>query len=169
MKKILFLSALFAVLIIVPVAAYGATFKVSQNYYLNSSQTIKDNLYAAGADVNIAGGNVIISGAVGADLAAAGGTLNVSSDVAGDIRLVGGNIIITSNAGGELLAAGGQITLMPGSIISKDIKIAGGSINYEGNSGGGVIIKGNKVFINGAIGEDLSVTAREITLKKITN
>ncbi len=174
MKKILFLNVLFAVLAIVPVLAYGATFKAGQNYYLNSSEKINDNLYAAGADVNIAGatggdlfiagGNVIVSGSVGADLAAAGGTLNVSGDVAGDMRLAGGNIIITSYAGGELLAAGGQITLMSGSVIGKDVKIVGGSINYEGNVGGGAVIKGNKVYINGAVGKDLSVKAREITL-----
>ncbi|MCX6813105.1 MAG: hypothetical protein NTV77_01280 [Candidatus Azambacteria bacterium] len=174
MKKILFLSALFAVLAIVPVLAYGATFKTSQNYYLNSGETINDNLYVAGSDVNIAGatggdlfvagGNVIVSGPVSADLTAAGGTLNVSGDVTGDMRLAGGNVIIASNAGGELLAAGGQITLMPGSVIGKDVKIAGGSINYEGNAGGGAVIRGNKVYINGAVGKDLSVRAREITL-----
>jgi len=174
MKKILFLYALFAVLIIVPVAAYGATFKTGQSYYLNSNETIKDNLYVAGADVNIAGAtagdlfvagaNVIVSGPVGADLAVAGGTLNISNSVVGDMRVAGGNVIIASNIVGELLVVGGKITLMPGSLIGKDIKIAGGSINYEGNAGGGVVIKGQKVYINGAIGKDLSVTAREITL-----
>ncbi|MFH1392981.1 MAG: hypothetical protein ABIG73_01170 [Patescibacteria group bacterium] len=174
MKKILFLSILLTVLVVVPVVAYGATFKIGENYYLNSSEKINDNLYATAAEVNIAGatagdlsvagGNIIVSGPVSADLSAAGGTLNIIGNVEGDLRLFGGNIFISSNAGGELLAAGGQVTLMPGSIIGKDIKIAGGSINYEGNAGGGVVIKGNKVFIDGAIGKDLSVTAREITL-----
>ncbi len=174
MKKILFLSVLFAVLAVIPVVAYGATFKIGQNYYLNSGEAINDNLYAAGADVNIAGAtvgdlfvagaNVIVSGPIGADLAAAGGTLNVSSSVSGDIRIAGANVIITSSAGGELLVAGGKVTLMPGSLIGKDIKIIGGSINYEGNAGGSVVIKGNKVYIDGAIGKDLSVTAQEITL-----
>jgi hypothetical protein len=174
MKKLLFLSVLSVVLAVIPVVAYGATFRIGQNCYLNSGDTIKDNLYAAGADVNIAGAtvgdllvagaNVIVSGPVGADLAAAGGTLNVSSSVSGDIRIVGGNVIIASSAGGELLIAGGKVTLMPGSVIGKDVKIAGGSINYEGNAGGGVVIKGNKVYIDGAIGKDLSITAQEITL-----
>ena len=174
MKKILFLSALFAVLIVVPVMAYGATLKTGENYYLGSGEKINDNLYTAGAGVNIAGtvagdlfvagGNIIVSGPVSADLNAMGGTINVSSDVAGDMRLMGGNIMIASYAGGELLAAGGLITIMPGTVIGKDIKIAGGSISYEGNAGGSVVIKGDKIYINGAIGKDVSITAREITL-----
>lgn len=174
MKKILFLCTLGVVLIVVPVVVYGATFRAGENYYLNSGETIKDNLYAGSANVNVAGavtgdlftagGNVIISGPIGSDLMAAGGTLNVSGDVAGDLRLAGGNVNIASKVGGELLVAGGQVSLMPGSLIGKDIKIAGGSINYDGNSAGGVVIKGQKVFINGAIGKDLSITAQEITL-----
>ncbi len=174
MKKIIFLSFLLAVLVIVPVVAYGATIKFGENYNLNSGEKINDNLYAAGANVNIAGavagdlfaagGNIIVSGPVSADLIAAGGTLNISGNVADDLRLAGGNINIANYIGGELLAAGGQMTIMSGTVIGKDVKIAGGNINYEGNAGGGVVIKSNSVYINGAVGKDLSVTAREITL-----
>ena len=91
MKKILFLSFLFVILIIVPATSYGATFKIGQNYYLNSSEKLNDNVYATGAEINVAGavngdlsvagGNVIVSGPVGADLSAAGGTLNINSNV----------------------------------------------------------------------------------------
>ena len=163
-----------AVLVVAPVMACGATLKTGENYYLNTGDTIKDNLYSAGGDVNIAGtvtgdlsvagGNVIVSGPIGADLSAIGGTLNISGNVAGDMRIGGGNVMIASYIGGELLAAGGMINIMPGTIIGKDAKIAGGSINYNGNTGGGIVVKGEKVFINGAIGKDLSVKAREITL-----
>ena len=62
------------------------------------------------------------------------------------------------------MVAGGQVNVMSGSVIGKDVKIAGGNVNYNGNAGGGVVIKGNKVYIDGTIGKDLSVTAREITL-----
>ncbi len=174
MKKILFLSVLSAVLIIVPVLAYGATFKADQNYYLNPGLTINDNLYTVGSNVSIAGvvngdlftagNNVLISGPVNADLAAAGNTLNVNGNVTGDMRLLGGNINITNSAGGELLAAGGQMNVMSGSIVKGDVKIAGGNVNYSGNAGGDVVINGNKVYINGTIEKNLSVKARDITL-----
>lgn len=174
MKKILFFSALFAVLAIVPISAYGATFKINQDYNLNSGSTVNDNVYAAGSNVNIAGiitgdlfaagGNVLLFGPINADLAAVGGTLNINGNVVGDMRLAGGNINITSSAGGELLVAGGQINVMPGSVINRDAKIAGGVINYSGNIAGGAVIRGDKVYINGTIEKDLSVKAREITL-----
>jgi len=174
MKKILFLSALFAVLTAIPILAFGATFKVGENYYLNSGSAINDNLYAVGGNVSIvgitngdlftAGSNVLISGPVYADLMAAAGGLNVSGKVSGDMRLVGGNVNITSSAGGELIVAGGQVSIMSGSVVNGDVKIAGGVINYSGTAGKGVVIKGNKVYINGTIEKDLSITAREITL-----
>ncbi len=175
MKKILFLSALFAVLAIVPVLAYGATFKAGQNYYLNSGETINDNLYAVGSNVSIAGiingdlftagGNVFILGPVYADLAAIAGGLNVSGKVAGDMRLLGGNVNITSSSGGELIVVGGQVNVMSGSVVNGDVKIAGGNVNYSGSAGKGVVIKAkSKVYINGIIEKDLSITAREIKL-----
>lgn len=174
MKKILFLSVLSAVLIIVPVLAYGATFKADQNYYLNPGLVINDNLYTAGSNVSIAGvingdlfavgNNVLISGPVNADLAAAGNTLNVNGDVAGDMRLLGGNVNIANSAGGELLTAGGQVNVMSGSVVNGDVKIAGGNVNYSGNARGEVVINGNQVYINGTIEKNLSVKARDITL-----
>lgn len=174
MKKILFLSILSAVLIIVPVLAYGATFKIDQNYYLNPGSVINDNLYAAGSNVNIAGvingdlftagNNVLISGPVNADLAAAGSTLNVNGNVAGDIRLLGGSINIANSAGGELLAAGGQVNVMSGSVVGGDVKIAGGNVNYSGNARGDVVIKGDRVYINGTIEKNLLVKARDVML-----
>ncbi len=174
MKKILFLSALFAALVVVPISAFGATFKIGQNYYLNSGSVINDNLYAVGSNVSIAGiingdlftagSNVLISGSVNADLAAAGGALNINGNVAGDMRLLAGNVNITNSAGGELLVVAGQVNIMSGSVIGKDVKIIGSIVNYSGNAGGGIDIKGNKVYINGAVGKDLSVKAREITL-----
>ncbi|MCX6813856.1 MAG: polymer-forming cytoskeletal protein [Candidatus Azambacteria bacterium] len=174
MKKILFLSVLFAVLVVVPVLASGATFKIEKNYYLNSGSTINDNLHAAGANVSIAGtvngdlftagSNVLISGPVNADLSAAAGALNVNGNVVGDMRLLAGNVNITSSAGGELIVVAGQANVMPGSVVSRDVRIIGGNVNYSGSANGGVNIKGGQVYINGIIEKDLSVTAREITL-----
>ncbi len=174
MKKILFLSVLSAVLIIVPVLAYGATFKIDQNYYLDPESEINDNLYAAGSNVSIAGvingdlftagNNVLISGPVNADLAAAGSTLNINGNVGGDMRLLGGSINIANFAGGELLAAGGQVNVTSGSVVGGDVEIAGGNVNYNGSAGGNVVIKGDRVYINGTIERNLSVKARDITL-----
>jgi len=174
MKKILFLSALFAVLVVVPITACGATIKFGQSYYFDPGSAINDNLYAAGSNVSIAGiingdlfiagSNALISGPVYADLAAIAGGLNVSGKVGGDMRLLGGNINITSSAGGELIAVGGQVNVMSGSVVNGEVRIAGGNVNYSGSAGKGVFIKAkNKVYINGIIEKDLSVTAQEIT------
>jgi len=85
MKKVLFLSILSLFVVVMPAMAFGSSFKTGNNYYLNSGETVSDNLYVAAGDINIAGavegdlftagGNVFVSGPVSADLAAAGGTL----------------------------------------------------------------------------------------------
>ncbi len=167
MKKILFLSVLLAILVVVPVVVYGATFKIGQDYHLNSGETVNDNLYVASPNINIAGaingdlsvagGNVIVSGSVGADLSAAGGTLNITSNVADDLRLAGGNIMITSHIGGELLAAGGQISLNSGLEVKGNTTLAGGNLQIDGALGGDLTAYGGTVLIDGKIAGNVKV------------
>lgn len=173
MKKI-FLGVLVAGLVLAPVLAGAATFKTGDSYYLDPGSVIDDNLYSAGGEVLItgqvngdlmaAGGTITISGPVQGDVAVAGGTLNISGKVSGDTRVAGGNIIILNSTGGELVAAGGQISVLPGSSIGKDAKIAGGQINFAGDVAKKLVIKGETVYVNGKVGGDLSVEAREVKL-----
>ncbi len=175
MKKVLVFGALLAVLVAAPSLAYGATFRGSQSYYLNSGETVSGNLYAAGSDISIvgavigdlfaAGGNIFLSGPVGADLAAAGGTLNIiGGNVAGDVRVAGGTVTIVNATGGEMLVAGGQVSIMSGATIAKDVKIAGGNVNFSGSTDGGLVIRGDQVYINGEVEHDLSVKARDVKI-----
>jgi len=174
MKKIFFGIITVSVLITIPFLANGATFKTGPNYYLNPSAVIDDNLYAAGADVSItgtvngdlmvSGGTITVSGPVNGDVAAAGGTINISGKVLGDARVAGGNIIIINSTGGELVIAGGQISILPGSFVGQDAKIFGGNISFSGEIIEKLVIKGETVYVNGTVGGDLSVEAREIKL-----
>jgi cytoskeletal protein CcmA (bactofilin family) len=153
-KKIAFVGML-VVLTIMPLIAYGATFKTGQNYYLEPGVVINDNLYTAGGTVGITGtvngdlfatgGNITVSGPISGDLAAAGGTLNIGSNVLGSVRVAGGSINVSNSVAGDFIAAGGQISLMPGFSVGKDAAIAGGVIYIDGTINGNLLVAGKEI------------------------
>ncbi len=156
MRTKILLGLLSAVILAVaPMMASAATFQAEQNYSLGSSAAVNDNLYAAGADVNVAGkvtgdlftagANVGVSGSIGQDALAVGGTVSASGPVAGNLRVAGGNILISSAVGGETLAAGG-------------------SVNYSGSTAKNAYLYGGKVYINGTVDGNLEAAGKEVTL-----
>ncbi len=172
MKNKLFFGVFAAMLIVAPFSASAGTFQAEENYQLNPGISIEDNLYAAGGTVNVAGkvngdllavgGTVIVSGPVSGDAMLAGGTLNLSGNVSGDMRIAGGTLIVLNTVAGEFVAAGGQVSVMPGTSVGKDATIAGGTIQYAGSVSRNLKVDGNKVYINGPVGGDVSITAQEI-------
>lgn len=174
MSKKLFVFVFAAVLCVAPVITLGATVKTGENYYLDSNQTINDNLYAAAGtvgvagtvngDVMAAGGSINVTGPVSGDIEAAGGNINITSDVAGDIRVAGGNITISKSAGGDLIVAGGQVNVTSDFSAGKDVKIMGGNVNFTGKAKGNLEIKAGTVYVNGSVAGNLDVTAQDIKL-----
>lgn len=170
MKKVIF-GLVAALLIASPLSAFGAVMGSGENYYLEGSSTVNDNLYVGGANVNINGivnGDVLVGGAsvfasgqTNGDLMIAGGTLNVIGAVSGDARVAGGNITITAPIGGELMVAGGQVNIS-GATIAKDANIAAGTLNYSGTTNGKMNIVGGQIYINGTVDKDLSIKAKEV-------
>lgn len=155
MKRKFVFFFLLAVLAAVPVMAYGATFKAGQSFYLEPGATLNDNLYTAGANVNVkgaingdllaAGGNILMSGAISGDIAAAGGSLDVSSKVGGSVRIAGGNLNISNSVAGDLIAVGGQISILPGSEVGKDAALAGGTVYINGTINGNLQVAGGDI------------------------
>lgn len=171
MKKLLF-GILTVLFVASPFWASAATMQSAESYYLDRASVVDDNLYAVGSDSNISGtvngdlltlgGNVFVSGQVNGDLMAAGGTLNMVGNVSGDARLGGGNVMVSMPVGGELLVAGGQVNIMDGASVGKAIGVAGGTVNFSGTVNGDMEVYADKVYINGTVGENLTVTAAEV-------
>lgn len=173
MKKVS-LVVLF-VLFLAPLLAYGAEFSAPKNnYYLDSGQTVADNLYVASGNVNVngiaqkdlitAGGNITVNGTIGQDLAAVAGTLSIAGTVKDDARVAGGTINIGGNIGGELLLAGGQVNILSSASIAKEAIIFSGNFSDEGIIESDATIYGGKVYINGDVSGNLVVRAQQVTL-----
>jgi len=173
MKKIAYVG-LGVMLLFLVVPANATTFDAGETYTLPVSETVTDNLYAAGGNVNIdgavdgdlltAGGNVSLTGDVAKDAMVAGGTINITGSIGEDLRVAGGNITVGGNVGGEAVIAGGQITFLSGGRVGGDLTANGGSIRIDVPVGGNVIANGGDVYINSEIEGNVTVRAGKITL-----
>lgn len=172
MKKIFILALIGTFLI--PSIIYAAEFKYGkESYFLNPSETISENLYAASnvvtlsgnvdGDAFLAGGQVLISGKIDKDIFAAGGTVNVGGEIKDDARVAGGTLIISAKIGGELMGAGGQVNIGNSALIENDVNVAGGSINFQGIAKKSVEVAGKQIYIDGQIDGDLVVHAQEVS------
>jgi len=154
MKK--YLGLFVGLVLLVPITVFGAEFRAGDKT-LNSTETIKDNLYAAGGnfnlmgtvegDLTVTGGTINILGTVTGDILILGGTINISGRVGGDVRIAGGTILINGQIGGEVVAAGGDISVVNGASIIKSAYLVGGRVN-----------------MNGLVGKNLEIRSSEITL-----
>jgi cytoskeletal protein CcmA (bactofilin family) len=169
---------IFGVLVVMvgfgPFLAFGAQIQGGSDYFLGKSDTVNENLYAAGGNISIAGnvvgdlvgagGTINVTGNVSDEVITVGGTLNITGDIGGDLRATGGNILIAGKVNGDVAIAGGQVRIVPGVIVTGDVLVGGGSVIIEGDISGKTRIAGGDVRINGTIGGDLEVMAQRITL-----
>jgi len=173
MKKITYVG-LGVILLFLVGSAHATTFNGGEAYTLAASETVEDNLYAAGGNVGIvgtvngdlliAGGNLSITGSVAEDAMVAGGTVNITGNIGEDLRVAGGSVTISGNVGGEVVSATGQINFLSGGTIGGDLTANGGSIRIDAPVGGSVIANGGDVYINSEIEGSVTVRAGKVTL-----
>jgi len=173
MKRILLLLSLCAIFF--PVSSFAAYFKTGSSVFVNSSETMQDNVYAVGGNVAVssvidgdlfaAGSMLFISGKENGDIAVAGGTVNIAGVSAEDLRVIGGNVTIGGNFSGEIMAIGGQIMVTPDTKIKKDSHIIGGALSFGGNTSGNLYMSAGEIYINGTIEKNLIIkTAKKVTI-----
>ncbi len=173
MKKILLLLSLCAIFF--PASSFAAYFKTGSGVFVNSSETIRDNVYVVGGNVAVssaidgdifaAGSMLFISGKENGDITAVGGTVNIAGASAEDIRLIGGNVTIGGNFSGEVMVIGGQIMVTPDTQIKKDSHIIGGMLSFSGNASGNLSMSGGTIYINGTIEKNLTIkTAKKVVI-----
>jgi len=154
MKK--YLGLFVGLVLLLPVTAFGAEFRAGDKT-LNATETIQDNLYMAGGNLNlmgtvdgdliVAGGTINILGTVTGDVLAAGGTINISGQVGGDIRAVGGTIMINGQTSGEVVLTGGDLSVANGASIGKNAYLIGGKISMDGLVGKNLEIRSSKIAL----------------------
>ncbi|MGH2454486.1 MAG: hypothetical protein ACRDF5_12160 [bacterium] len=138
------------------------------------SETIDDDLYAAG-------GTVEVSGTVNGDVAAAGGSVTLGGPVSGSVLATGGNVTVSGAVGRNLragagtltlrgrvatdaLLAGGNVLIQPDAEIGRDLVATGGSLRVNGAVGRNAFVSGGTVVIGGRVGGDVTVEADRLTV-----
>jgi cytoskeletal protein CcmA (bactofilin family) len=177
-----------------PDDAPAATLRHAKNFIFPSSETLHDDLYAAGTivdiqgtvdgDLVVAGQTVTIGGFVTGDVIAMGRDVTISGSVGGTVRAAGNSITIDGTVGHDVLAGCGNLVIGPrasigrdvlggagnesfGGRIARDVRAGGGSVTFSGNVGGNVYAHAKEIRLtDGAVLEkDFLYTSRSAMVK----
>ena len=146
----------------------AATFRSGETVFVPASETIDNDLYVVGENIEIAGTvlgdvfafgrNVTVSGVVSGDLMGGGGRTIVSGAVHGGIRRCGSEIVLTGDVGDDLLGAGATVRLGPESRVGRDVLLVALSATLQGRVEGDVNASVRELTIGdgSSIGGELS-------------
>jgi len=170
MKKLSFFAPVAAIALAMPLSlAYAAEVQAGKTVSIPGTQTISENAYLAGGQVNVAapaekdllvaGGKILINAPVSGDLMLAGGTIDVLGKVAGDLRIAGGEVIIHEAVGGDVIVFGGTVTLLPGALVAGDVVVFGGIVDIQSAVAGSLDVRADDVAVNSSIAGPVSIQA----------
>lgn len=169
----LFALATAAILVLAP-SAQAAQFRTGDQVSVSETETINDDLYISGGqvqmdgtvsgDVVAAGGSITINGDIKGNLIAAGGEINVDGSVAGTARIAGGNLSITGSIGRDLVAAGGSTSIASGTGIVGDLLLGTGSATISGNVGKRILGGAGTAALNGTVGRSVALDVDSLAI-----
>ena len=152
LTKLLPAGILVGGLLLVPAVTRAATGRAGDIVNVDRGQLVKDDLYAAGE-------NVTIAGTVEGDVIAAGSDVNVTGKVTGDVWAAGGTVRVTGTVGGSVRAVGADVAVS--GRIGRDVLFFGQDVLVGRNARvtGDVIGYANRVRVAGTVGRDAKVTS----------
>lgn len=121
-------------------------------------------LQALEGDAFVAARHVRVAAPVAGDAVLTGGRVDVSADVGDDLYAAAGSVRIGSRIAGNARIAGGRVDLDPRSHIEGSATLTGGRIGVAGAVGRGLQVFAQRVVVDGAVGGDVAVTARELVI-----
>jgi hypothetical protein len=157
------------------------------------TQVPGDDIWRAGAEINVASDNhydvwaagalANVRGTVAHELHAAGAEVDVDTTTQGDayvagaivsvagnygrdLYVAGARVSIASHVDGVLKAGGARVLVRPQTEVRGLTQIAGADVIFAGVSHGGAEIYGDTIEIDGHIAGDLLVRARSVTIGK---
>lgn len=123
-----------------------------------------DVLARVRGDLLAAGGQVGVGADVDGDVLAVGGLVYVAATVRDDLRAAGGRVIVVGEVGDELTAVGGDVLLRRTGQVRGRALLAGGRVRLLGDVAKGLHAAAEVVEIDGAVGGDAVVWARQVVL-----
>ncbi|KKR21581.1 MAG: hypothetical protein UT48_C0006G0033 [Parcubacteria group bacterium GW2011_GWE2_39_37] len=160
------LLAIFALLLL-PLGASALTAKSGENIAVNQDQTIDDNYYAAGSNLNIdgkitgdlicAGQSINVNGEVGGDVICAGQSININGKVVGSVRVLTNALSVNGSIGKNLTVAAASINTNDNSTIGGEMLMAAAATNIKGKISGDLTGAGSVINLNGEIGKNVKL------------
>lgn len=158
-----------------PATAAAMTARSANRVLVPRGTTLHDDLYAAGAvieirgdvdgDVIAAGSTIVIDGRVSGDVVAAGGTIDIAGPVGGSVRVCGGRVFVDDVVGADVVIAGGTVGTGPGARVGRDLAATAGDGSIEGRVGRDAWLSGGDLALAAAFGGDVRLDASHIDVK----
>lgn len=170
------ISALIAVtaLLSQTVAVSAAEIRSGDDPGVARNETIDDDLYLFGGDVQIAGtvngdaivssGRLTMSGRIDGSLTVLAGDIDISGAITGSVRVAGGDVTITGPIDTDLVVATGKVTIEGNGSIGGDLLVAGGDVTVSSPVDGDIRGYVDTLTINENIGGDVKVKVDDLNL-----
>jgi hypothetical protein len=170
----LLVGGLLALAVIAPVAA--AELLRDGSPRVEQGETVEEDLYVMGGDVEIAGtltrdlivmsGELTITdtGRVDGNVNAMVGEAELNGTVGRSVRILGGTVEVFGVIRGDLVVAGGEVTVAPGASILGDVIAAGGDVEILGDVGGDVRVNSGNVVVDAAVAGDVRIDGDDVEL-----
>lgn len=162
------------ILALLPAIAFAAEPRQGDTVIVAPNETIDDDLYAFGGNVNMQGtvrgdlvafaGTVIVSGTVTGDLLIGSGTVTVSGRIDGDIRAGGGTVTIDGPVGGDVLLGGGNLILGPNASVGRDLLIGGGTASVGAPVGRNLLAGIGSLVLDSSVGGNVQAEVDSLRL-----
>lgn len=165
MKKTSFIILAITIFLAMPSITHAYSIKTENSIYVEKSEVIEGNLFAAGNNISIdgkvrgdvfcAGQNISINGEVEGDVICAGQTINVNGKVGGSVRVAGNSIVINSEVTRSLMAVGATVSMEKDANVGWEAYIAGAAVNMRGKVSRDLNCVGSDINIAGEVGQNV--------------
>lgn len=161
MKKFLY-SFLFLFIFCLNVApAFALQIETGEEYLLQESETVDENLYVGAGNVNLNGtvngdllstsGNAVITGNVRDDVWVVGGSVKLLGQVGNDLRVLAGDVFVSEDVNGDIMVLSGVVHIASGVNVAGDVVVGAGQLIIDGNVAGDVLTGAGQLNINGTV------------------
>ncbi len=154
--------------------AGAAELRHADTFVLPGSETVHDDLYAAGkivdiqgtvdGDLVVAGQTITIGGTVAGDVIAAGRDITISGSVGGTVRATGSAVTVDGTVAHDVVAGCGNFVSGPHASIGRDALVGSGTGSFGGKIGRDVRAGSGTSTFSGNVGGTVHAYSREVRL-----
>ena len=154
--------------------AQGSNYKLGTTIRITQSDTVSNNVMAAGRFVDIFGHlnddlcsasrNLVINGSVGDDAIAVAQSVTIRGTIGDMLVTAGETVVIDGEISGDLFAAGSEIRLTKNALIGGNAALAAGTLLIEGGQiNGWARLAGSEINLNGSVGRYVEIYSNNIS------